>query len=146
MHWILKTYKELSLDELYAILKLRSAVFVVEQNCVFLDMDDKDQGSHHLMGWEDSKLIAYTRLVPPGVAYDLPSIGRVVTSPAARASGKGRELMEQSIIQCVRLFGEQPIKIGAQCYLERFYTSFGFKQASEPYIEDGIPHIEMIRS
>jgi ElaA protein len=146
MKWTLKAFRELSPDELYAILRLRSEVFVVEQTCVFQDMDNKDQNSHHLMGWnDDGSLVAYTRLIPAGVAYEIPSIGRVVTSPAARGGGLGRILMERSIDEANRLFGPHPVKIGAQLYLKKFYSSLGFQQTSDVYMEDGIEHIEMIR-
>src|SRR5690348_7580671 len=111
IHWILKNFDELSPHQLYAILQLRNEVFVVEQNCVFQDADDKDQDSYHLMGFADNKLVAYTRLVPPGIIYPEVSIGRVVTSPAVRRSGAGRELMKKSIDSCYKLFGEAPIKI-----------------------------------
>lgn len=143
--WVTKTFEELTPGELYAILRLRSEVFVVEQNCVFLDMDNKDQSCHHLMGWQDEKLVAYTRLVPPGISYNEPSIGRVVTSPALRGSGAGKLLMEKSIAETERLFGKVSVRIGAQFYLRKFYTSLGFEQSSEVYDEDGIDHIEMIR-
>jgi ElaA protein len=146
MKWTLKTFRELNPDELYAILRLRSEVFVVEQTCVFQDMDNKDQQSYHLMGWnEDGSLAAYTRLIPAGVAYEIPSIGRVVTSPAARGGGLGRILMERSIDEAHRLFGPSPVKIGAQLYLKKFYSSLGFQQTSDIYMEDGIEHIEMIK-
>ena len=145
INWSLKKFDDLTVQELYAILRLRSEVFVVEQNCVFQDMDNKDQYSYHLMGWENNELVAYTRLVPPGVAYEFSSIGRVITSPAARGGGVGKLLMEKSIEEAQRLFGNLPIKIGAQLYLKEFYNSFGFKQSSETYDEDGIDHIEMIR-
>jgi len=143
--WAIKKFNDLTPDELYAILRLRSGVFVVEQNCVFLDMDNKDQSAYHLMGWQTDTLIAYTRLVPPGISYEQPSIGRVVTSPAARGAGIGKLLMDESIIQSEKLFGKKPIRIGAQLYLKKFYTSLGFEQSSDIYDEDGIDHIEMIR-
>lgn len=143
IHWILKKFEELSPYQLYAVLQLRNEVFVVEQHCVFQDADDKDQDSYHLMGFADNKLVAYTRLVPPGVSYTEMSIGRVVTSPAVRRTGAGRELMEKSIDSCYRLFGEGSIKIGAQLYLKAFYGSLGFSQVSEVYLEDGIEHIYM---
>jgi ElaA protein len=143
--WIVKKFDELSLHELYAILRLRSEVFVVEQNCVFQDMDNKDQSGYHLMGWENNTLIAYTRLVPAGVSYEFPSIGRVVTSQSARGSGIGKLLMEKSIEELEKLFGKATIKIGAQLYLREFYNTFGFKQSGDIYDEDGIDHIEMIR-
>jgi len=145
INWSLKKFDDLGVQELYAILRLRSEVFVVEQNCVFQDMDNKDQSAFHLMGWENNALAAYTRIVPPGVAYEFCSIGRVITSPAARGGGVGKLLMEKSIEEAQHLFGKVPIKIGAQLYLKGFYTLFGFKQSSDPYDEDGIEHIEMIR-
>jgi ElaA protein len=143
MKWICKPFNDLAAGELYAILQLRNEVFVVEQNCVFQDADDKDQHCHHLMGWEDSRLLAYSRIVPPEISYRESSIGRIVTSPAARKSGHGRELLAQSISQLYTLYGKIPIKIGAQQYLQRFYESFGFRQSGKPYLEDGIQHIEM---
>lgn len=145
VQWLLKKFEELTPYQLYAILQLRNEVFVVEQNCVFQDADDKDQQSMHFMGFLNNKLVAYTRLVPPGVAYEEVSIGRVVTSPSVRRSGIGKELMQRSINTIYRLFGEVPIKIGAQLYLKKFYESLGFKQVSEVYLEDGIEHIYMIR-
>ena len=128
-------------------MQLRNEVFVVEQDCVYQDADNKDLASYHFMGWANNKLIAYTRILPPGVAYTKePSIGRVVTSPSARGSGIGRELMEKSIEELYKLFGETPIKIGAQLYLLKFYTSLGFQQTSSIYLEDDIEHIEMAKS
>jgi len=145
MNWILKKFDALTPYELYAILRLRSEVFVVEQNCVFQDMDNKDQECYHLMGWIDQHLAAYTRLVPPGLSYPEPSIGRVVTSPAVRGNGTGKTLIDKSIEELISLFGNGPIKIGAQLYLKKFYNSFGFEQVGEIYDEDGIDHIKMIR-
>lgn len=147
MNWTLKKFEDLTLNELYALLCLRTEVFVVEQNCVFQDMDNKDQYCYHLMGWKENELVAYTRLVPDGVSYaGYPSIGRVVTAPAARGGGIGRILMEKSIEETRRIFGNGPIKIGAQLYLLAFYSSLGFVQTSDIYMEDGIEHIEMILS
>ena len=143
--WQLKKFDSLTPHELYTILRLRTEVFVVEQTCIFQDMDNKDQSSYHLMGWEKDDLVAYTRLVPPGISYNEPSIGRVVTSPAARGSGIGKLLMEKSIEEINRLYGKTPIKLGAQLYLKKFYESLGFRQSSDVYDEDGIDHIEMIR-
>jgi ElaA protein len=145
IQWLLNKFDDLSPRQVYAILQLRNEVFVVEQNCVFQDADDKDQNSYHLMGFDNNKLVAYTRLVPAGEIYKQPSIGRVVTSPSARGTGAGRELMRESIAAVENLFGIQPIKIGAQLYLRKFYESFGFQQASDVYLEDGIEHIYMIR-
>ena len=144
LNWILKDFKSLTPQELYAILRLRSEVFVVEQNCIFLDMDNKDQFSYHLMGFNGNHLVASTRLIAPGKVYEYMSIGRVVTSPAYRGTGAGRELMQISIEKCYELFGKGIIKIGAQLYLKKFYESLGFKQTSEVYLEDRIEHIEMI--
>ncbi len=145
MNWTLKKFEDLTVDELYALLRLRTEVFVVEQTCVFQDMDNKDQYCYHLMGWKENELVAYTRLVPEGVSYaGYPSIGRVVTAPAARGGGIGRILMEKSIEETRRLLGKGPVKIGAQLYLLKFYSSLGFEKTSDIYMEDGIEHIEMI--
>lgn len=143
--WLCKPFHDLTPQELYAILRLRSEVFVVEQNCVFLDMDNKDQVAYHLMGYSNDELIATTRLLGKDTAYKLMSIGRVVTSPRHRGTGAGRALMEESIKRCYELFGTEDIKIGAQLYLRKFYESFGFQQSSDMYLEDDIEHIEMIK-
>lgn len=147
--WTCKQFNALTADELYALLRLRSEVFVVEQNCVFLDMDNKDQVSHHLMGWQqeegsENKLVGYARIVPAGISYVESSIGRIVTSPAARGLGIGKDLLIQCIQTLYTLHGKQVIRIGAQYYLRDFYESFGFKKASDIYLEDGIEHIEML--
>jgi ElaA protein len=133
--------------ELYEILALRQEVFVVEQNCPYLDCDGKDQQSWHLMGRNEAKqLTCYTRLLPPGLSYPgYASIGRVVTSPLARGTGAGKILMERSIEFCNHLFGPGPIKISAQSYLLKFYEGLGFTSTGEEYLEDGIPHTKMIR-
>jgi ElaA protein len=146
IHWVCKKFEALSPYELYAILQLRNEVFVVEQNCVYQDADNKDPLSYHVMGWQEDKLIAYTRVIPPGVAYTEQSIGRVVTSPAARKSGIGRALMQESINESRRLFGNHVIRIGAQLYLKQFYASLGFVPIGGIYLEDGIEHIEMVLS
>lgn len=142
--WKCKPFRDLSVHELYAILRLRGEVFVVEQNCVFLDMDNKDQHCYHLCGWDSDIPAAYVRLVPPGISYTEPSIGRVVTAKPYRKSGTGRVLMEKAIEHCGALFGKSGIKIGAQLYLKKFYESLGFVQCSAVYLEDDIEHIEMI--
>jgi ElaA protein len=146
VNWVLKKFDELAPQELYSILQLRNEVFVVEQNCVFQDADNRDQFSFHLMGWEGEKLIAYSRIIPPGMVYEFPSIGRVVTSPLARRNGVGKILMKESIKAIEKLFGDAAIKLGAQLYMKKFYESFGFMQSGEIYLEDGIQHIEMMRS
>jgi len=144
--WNCKKFNELTPQELYSILQLRNEVFVVEQNCVFQDADNKDQYAHHLMGWQEGKLIAYTRILPAGISYAESSIGRIVTSPAARGKGIGRDLLHRSIAMLYMLHGKRVIRIGAQLYLKEFYESFGFRQASDIYLEDGIQHIEMLLS
>ncbi len=140
----LKSFEALSALELYAIMQLRSEVFVVEQNCVYQDADGKDLKAFHLMGWQNNDLVAYTRLLPAGVSFAEVSIGRVVTLPAFRKFGFGKLLMQESIRQCYLLFGRQPIRIGAQLYLQAFYESFGFVVCSDMYLEDDIPHVEML--
>ena len=142
--WTCKKFNELTPEELYMILRLRSEVFVVEQNCVFLDMDNKDFYCEHLMAWEENKLLGYSRIVPAGISYVESSIGRIVSSPAARGQGIGRELLIQSIDTLYALHGKRDIRIGAQYYLKDFYSSFGFVQKGEIYLEDGIEHIEML--
>jgi ElaA protein len=143
--WKIKAWKELSANEVYEILALRAAVFVVEQTCAYQDVDGKDMQSLHLFACnEKQKPIAYLRLVEPGVSYDEWSIGRVVTAQEVRHTGVGKSLMQQAIH-----YTEQnkcgPIRISAQCYLEKFYQSFGFISQGDPYLEDDIPHIEMLR-
>ncbi len=143
-NWTCKKFTSLTTEELYMILRLRSEVFVVEQNCVFLDMDNKDQYCDHLMGWRDNVLVGYSRIVPAGISYVETSIGRIVSSPAARGAGIGRELLKESIDTLYMLHGKRVIRIGAQYYLKKFYESFGFVQKGEIYLEDGIEHIEML--
>jgi ElaA protein len=145
INWYSKEFKNLTPHELYAILQLRTEVFVVEQNCVFQDMDGKDEYCHHIMGWNGDKLIATSRIVPPGIAYEFPSIGRIVTSPAARGRSAGKELVNKSISALNKLYGDSTIRIGAQLYLKKFYESFGFEQSGDVYDEDGIDHIQMTR-
>ena len=144
--WLLRRFEELTPHQVYDALQLRNEVFVVEQNCVFQDADDKDQNCWHLLGYLEDRLVAYTRLVPPGWIYEEASIGRVVTSPSVRRTGTGRLLMKESIDRVYFLFGKQAIKIGAQLYLKEFYQSFGFEQKSDVYLEDGIEHIYMIKN
>ncbi len=146
LEWEFKSFEDLSPHQLYALLQLRSAVFVVEQNCVFLDADDKDQDSFHLLGSNGQQLVAYTRIVPPGVIYNEASIGRVITALSVRRSGAGRELMRESIKKIDQLYGAGTIKIGAQLYLKKFYESFGFVKEGDGYLEDGIEHIYMFKN
>ena len=144
-HHTVKHFNDLSPAELYAILRLRNEVFVVEQNCVFQDADNKDLYCHHLMVFEGKQLVAYARLVPPGLSYEEMSIGRVVTSKSVRGKGAGKYLMQHAVKYCNRIFGDGPIRIGAQSYLRKFYTELGFTATGEIYDEDGIDHIQMIR-
>ncbi|MDX5481405.1 MAG: GNAT family N-acetyltransferase [Hymenobacteraceae bacterium] len=144
---ICKPFEALTASEMYDMLRLRSEVFVVEQNCVFLDMDNKDQKCQHLLLYKDGVLVATARLVPPGLSYpDAMSVGRIVTSMAVRGTGVGKTLVDMAIQDCYRLFGKGPIKIGAQLYAKKFYESFGFAQSGEVYDEDGIDHIEMTKA
>jgi len=144
--WSCKPFSELTAGELFDILQLRSKVFVVEQNCAYQDPDHKDLVSWHLVGYSDQKPAAYSRLVPPGISYSEVSIGRVLTSENKRREGLGMKLMEESIQQIKILYGECSIRISAQCYLIPFYEKWGFVSVGEPYLEDGIPHQEMLRS
>lgn len=139
-----KHFNDLTNTELYDLLRLRSEVFVVEQNCVFLDQDDKDQQCHHVLFYDAQTIVACARLVPPGLSYPEMSIGRIVTSMKVRGTGAGKELVAYSIAECRRLFGNGPIKIGAQLYAEKFYEQFGFVRCSDVYDEDGIDHIKML--
>jgi ElaA protein len=144
--WVFKQFTELSLEELYAIMRLRQEVFIVEQSCPYLDADGKDLKSHHLMGYTGNDLVAYSRIVKPRVSYDEVSIGRVVSSTQHRGLAYGRQLMTESIRQIEILYGAVSIRIGAQQYLQKFYESFGFVRQGEPYMEDGIPHIIMLKN
>lgn len=142
--WSYKTFDNLSNSELYNILRLRSEVFIIEQQCIYQDLDGKDLKSHHLTAWDGDNLVAYTRIVPPGVSFPEVSIGRVLTSPLYRGNGKGIALMQKSIEKVYETYGKTPIRIGAQLYLKKFYENLGFAKDSDQYLEDGIPHIEMI--
>lgn len=142
MHWHDKGFDELTVGELYAITALRERVFVVEQNCPYLDADGLDPVCRHLWAERGGALRAYCRIVPAHTKWHEISIGRVITAPEARGTGLGRELMQRAIAAC----GHGPIRIGAQAHLESFYGSLGFVRASEVYDEDGIPHIEMLRA
>ena len=143
INWVYKTFNTLTAAELYAIMQLRNEVFVVEQNCVYQDADGKDAESWHLIGWNENRLVAYCRILPPGLSFEEASIGRVVSSPFYRKAGCGRAMMKIAIEKTLKQFNCNEIKIGAQLYLINFYTSLGFTQTSEIYFEDGIEHIEM---
>ena len=145
IQWQIKPFEALTVMELYEILKLRSEVFVVEQNCVYQDIDGKDPLGLHLLGEYDGKIVGYTRLFKPGISFDNASIGRVVVSADYRDKKWGHDLMRESILGIKNHFGVSQITIGAQLYLKKFYESHGFVQTSEMYLEDDIPHIEMIK-
>ena len=145
IRWRFAPFAELTPREVHDLYQLRAAAFVVEQNCVFQDLDGVDPECWHLLGYRGDELIAYARLLPAGVKFVEPSIGRVVTTMAVRGTGLGRELMRESLRRAEKLWPGQPIRIGAQSRLERFYVELGFVTASAPYDEDGIEHIEMLR-
>ncbi|MBB71276.1 MAG: GNAT family N-acetyltransferase [Legionellales bacterium] len=145
-HWHCKPYNELSLDELYGCLQIRSEVFVVGQTCVYQDMDDRDQQAWHLFGMIDDKIIAYARLLPPGIAYpDAISMGRVLTHPDFRGQGLGKSLTAKALEFLAETFPKAHLKISAQAYLQKFYEGFGFVAQGDLYDEDGIPHILMVK-
>jgi len=147
IRWRWHTYRQLTTDLLYAILRLRQAVFSVEQSCAYLDLDGRDEHALHLTGHDTGgELVAYLRIVEPGRRFPEPSIGRVVTSQNVRRSGVGKDLMAEGLRKAAEVYPGQPNRISAQQYLERFYSSFGYVRAGEVYVEDGIPHIEMLRS
>jgi ElaA protein len=145
--WSCKRFDELSAEDLYRILQLRAEIFIVEQDCVYQDVDGFDQQALHLLGQFDDgdgvQLVCYTRLLPPGVKYEGASIGRVVTKKTIRGGGIGRELMEKSLTFSRQNWPGKAITISAQQHLQKFYASLGFETLSEPYDEDGIPHIRM---
>ena len=142
--WHFAPFGSLSADQLHRILGLRAEVFVLEQNCAYVDPDAKDCVSHHLWA-EDSQgqIAAVARVVPPGTSYPEPSIGRVASSSSVRGTGLGRELMRRALLEAERLYPGKELVISAQCYLEGFYADFAFVPEGEAYEEDGIPHIQM---
>lgn len=142
--WKIKSFDELSKEELYDILALRSEVFVVEQECAYQDLDNKDQSSLHLMGVQQGLIVAYARLLPPGLSYETASIGRVITQGEIRGRGLGKEVVRRAIDAVSRIYNTASITISAQAHLEKFYQTFGFVTRGEPYLEDGISHINMI--
>jgi ElaA protein len=141
-----KAFKDLTVDELYAILQLRETVFIVEQNCIYNDIDNLDQECYHLFSEDQNtgKIIAYTRLVPANIKFDVPAVGRLISDKNYRGKGLGRALMVKSIEEVCRIFNTNVVKISAQTYLLNFYVSLGFKPISQPYDEDGIEHVDMI--
>ncbi|MDX6180927.1 GNAT family N-acetyltransferase [Flavobacterium sp. Fl-77] len=145
LKWKIKPFEALTTHELYDLLKVRSEIFVVEQNCVYLDLDGKDKQALHLIGEYDDKIVAYARLFDAGISFDNASIGRVVVHADYREKKWGHDLMREAIGGIKTHFDKDKITIGAQLYLKKFYESHGFVQSSEMYLEDDIPHIEMIR-
>lgn len=149
MKWVFKRFEELTLDELYKAIKLREEVFVVEQKTFYLDCDGKDFNGWHIFGWDESdsrtspELACYMRILPPGARFEEMCLSRVVVSPNHRRTGLGRELMDRGLKFVRDNFGNAPLRISAQRYLEKFYSGFGFVTVSEPYLEDAIEHVEM---
>lgn len=145
MRWIFKTFEELTTNELYDILQLRAEVFVVEQDCPYQDLDNKDMDSYHVMAYEANYLAAYTRIVNPGISYPEIAIGRVVVSPKNRGERLGVLVMNKSIEFIANELTPQPIRLSAQSHLQKFYSDLGFVFTGKEYLEDGIPHVEMLR-
>lgn len=143
MQFVFKPYKQLTVDELYDSLQLRSAIFVVEQTCIYQDMDDKDKRAEHLLGYDNGKLVAYARTLAPGISYKEASIGRVVVDSNQRGKSFGKELMQEAIKRTLDLYKTNEIVISAQYYLLKFYSELGFVAEGEIYPEDDIPHIKM---
>ena len=153
IRWQWSKFSDLSVHQLYEMIALRERVFVVEQNCIYLDCDGKDQDCWHLLGWRPSsskddsgqdELVGYLRTLPPGLRFAELSIGRVVVCPEYRRQGIGKLLMQVGIGRALETFGSVPLRIAAQAHLEQFYTDLGFQKDSDEFLEDDIPHIEMI--
>jgi len=145
MEWITKKFNDLSPEELYAVAKLRQDVFIIEQNCIYDDLDGLDDQAYHVSGFLNKQLVAYARIFPPGIKYEEVSIGRIVTSPSYRKQGLGKMLVKKSIEVCDSKFHGKPIKIEAQSHLQEFYKALGFIPQGDTYPVDGISHIIMIR-
>jgi ElaA protein len=147
--WQCCPFNELTVGELYAVMEVRQRVFVVEQKCAYLDADGSDHLAHHLLGWRNTPdgllLAAYARLFPPGVKFAEASIGRVLTHPSARGDGLGKALMAEAIQRIVEADWGGPIRLASQLYLEGFYEGFDFRRVGEPYLDDGIWHLDMLR-
>ena len=141
-----RTFKELKTEEIYEILRLRSEVFVVEQNCVYQDIDNKDQKAIHVLGYKSDELVAYARLFEPGYYFEAAAIGRVVVRKNERTNNYGRDIMLATIKAAEEYFETAEITVSAQTYLTKFYNDLGFHEQGETYLEDGIPHIRMTRS
>jgi ElaA protein len=137
---------ELSAEQVYAVLAARVAIFVVEQNCAYQDLDGLDGDAEHLIAWSDSEVAGYLRVLGPGTRFGDPSIGRIITTKPFRGTGLGRDLVAKGLERTRMRYPGQPVRISAQKYLEKFYRHFGFVTVSEPYLEDDIPHVEMVLS
>ncbi len=145
IYWTFSHFNDLTAAQWYEISAARETVFIVEQKCAFLDADGVDPQCWHLVGKVDKKIAAYCRILPPGLKYTKPSVGRVVTTPSFRSGGYGKALLTEALARCDAMFPGLGNKIGAQMYLEGFYASFGYETTSQPYDEDGILHLEMVR-
>jgi ElaA protein len=143
-HWC--RLGELSAEQVYAVLAARVAIFVVEQNCAYQDLDGLDADAEHLIAWSGAEVAGYLRVLGPGTRFDDPSIGRIITTKPFRGSGLGRDLVAKGIERTRLRYPGQPVRISAQQYLEKFYRDFGFVTVSQPYLEDNIPHVEMLLS
>ncbi len=144
--WQYRAWTALTVDELYRIMAVRQRVFVVEQACPYADADGWDPRADHLWCEDAGAVHAYLRLFAPGVKYEEASLGRIVTAPEARRIGLGRPLVREGLARLTAAHGPVPVRIGAQRYLERFYGELGFVRVSDDYLEDGIPHLEMVRA
>ncbi|MBC3927707.1 GNAT family N-acetyltransferase [Undibacterium sp. CY21W] len=145
LRWQLSAFSEFNPEQLHKVYQARCAVFIVEQNCPYQDIDSKDPQSHHLVAWDDNgDIAAYLRIVPPGISYAEPSLGRVLSTQAWRGTGVGKELIANGIKALRQLYPAASVRIGAQAYLEKFYASFGFQTVSDIYLEDEIPHLIML--
>ncbi|MGX4598111.1 GNAT family N-acetyltransferase [Faecalimicrobium sp. JNUCC 81] len=144
MNWIIKTFKELTTDELYKILQLRNEVFIVEQECPYQDIDGKDNESYHIFLKKDNEVIAYSRILKKGISYEQASIGRVIVKKDYRGGSIAKDMLLKSISFIENSLHEKEIKIQAQAYLDKFYSSLGFEKISDVYLEDNIPHMDML--
>jgi ElaA protein len=146
LDWRWYAFDQFTKQQLYAVLAAREAVFIVEQDCAYHDLDGMDADAQHLVAWSAGEVAGYLRLLGPGTRFGEPSLGRILTTARARGTGLGRDLVARGIERAGELYPAQPIRISAQAHLSKFYGSFGFEVASEPYLEDGIPHVEMLRA
>lgn len=150
IEWQWKKFDELSREDLYEIIQVRQEVFVIEQNCIYQDLDDLDKLAWHLIAWNANQsnsreIVAYLRVVFPGYKYQEPSIGRILTVKKVRGTGLGKELLRIALLKIEAEYPNVSVRISAQAHLNKFYSQFGFEKVSEPYDEDGIVHIEMLK-